>query len=76
MLFNPAEGSAASLAKNIKDNLISVKLKMNAMFEKTPKSEIMRGFAGEAPDLERLVGPALTSSTSLQGVEDVKNIAR
>ena len=64
MLFNPAEGSAASLAKNITVYLISVKLKMNAMFEKTPKSEIMRGFVGEAPDLERLVGPAVSAALS------------
>ena len=67
MLFNPAEGSAARLVKNITVYLISVKLKMNAMFEKTSKGEIMRGFAGEAPDLESLVCPAVSAGLETGG---------
>ena len=37
---------------------------LNAVVEKTPKGEIMRGFASEAPDLESLIGPAVNAALS------------
>jgi hypothetical protein len=35
---------------------------LNAVVDKTPKGEIMRGFASEAPDLESLIGPAVSAA--------------
>jgi hypothetical protein len=35
---------------------------LNAVVEKTPKGEILRGFASEAPDLESLIGPAVNAA--------------
>lgn len=37
---------------------------LNAVVEKTPKGEVMRGFVGEAPDLESLIGPAVNAALS------------